>query len=338
MTNRVSELKKLGQSLWFDQMERSLITTGELRRMIAEGEVLGLTSNPTIFQKAITGSHDYEDTIRRLARAGQVRVGESTKHLMIEDIAAAADLFLPVYEAAKGGDGFVSIEVSPGVWPSTPKRPSNEARRLHRELHRTNVLVKVPATAEGLGAIEQLTYEGINVNVTLIFSVERYREVTEAYIRGLERRVAERKPIDHAASVASFFVSRIDVSTEKRLQKILDDPKRAQDHAAARELFGKAAIANAKLAYEAFKEIFHGEAVRRLAQAERPCAAPAVGLDRHQEPQVQRCLLRGYSDRSGDRQHRASTDPQGFSRSRQSRADAGQAASTKPNTFSKPLK
>ena len=218
MTNRVSELKKLGQSLWFDQMERSLITTGELRRMITEGEVLGLTSNPTIFQKAITGSHDYDDTIRRLALENK-SASEINNALMIEDIGAAADLFLPVYEAAKGGDGFVSIEVSPDL-AFDAQATINEARRLHGELHRTNVLVKVPATEEGLEAIEQLTYEGINVNVTLIFSVGRYREVTEAYIRGLERRVAEGKPIDHAASVASFFVSRIDVSTEKRLQKI----------------------------------------------------------------------------------------------------------------------
>ena len=256
MTSRVSELKKLGQSLWFDQMERSLITTGELRRMIAEGEVLGLTSNPTIFQKAITGSDAYDDTIQRLAQEGK-SAGEINEALVLEDIAAAADLFLPVYEAANGGDGFVSIEVSPEL-AFDAEATTIDARRLHRALHRKNVLVKVPATKEGLGAIEQLTSEGINVNVTLIFSVERYREVTEAYIRGLERRVAEGLPIDNAASVASFFVSRIDVSTEKRLQKVLDDPARAQQHAAARELFGKTAIANAKLAYEAFKEIFHG--------------------------------------------------------------------------------
>jgi transaldolase/glucose-6-phosphate isomerase len=272
MTSRSSELKKLGQSLWFDQMERSLITTGELRRMIAEGEVFGLTSNPTIFQKAITGSHDYDDTIQRLARQNKSAT-EINYALMIEDIGAAADLFLPVYQAANGGDGFVSIEVSPEL-AFDAQATISEARRLHGELHRPNVLVKVPATHEGLAAIEQLTYEGININVTLIFSVERYREVTEAYIRGLERRVAEHQPIDHAASVASFFVSRIDVATEKRLQKVLDDPKRAQDHAAARELFGKAAIANAKLAYEAFKEIFHGQRFAQLrklnARVQRP--------------------------------------------------------------------
>ena len=272
MTSRVSELKKLGQSLWFDQMERSLITTGELRRMIAEGEVLGLTSNPTIFQKAITGSDAYDDTIQRLAREGK-STGEINEALVLEDIAAAADLFLPVFEAAEGGDGFVSIEVSPEL-AFDAEATTIEARRLHRALHRKNVLVKVPATKEGLGAIEQLTSEGINVNVTLIFSVERYREVTEAYIRGLERRVAEGLPIDNAASVASFFVSRIDVSTEKRLQKVLDDPARAPQHATARELFGKTAIANAKLAYEAFKEIFHGKRFAELrklnARVQRP--------------------------------------------------------------------
>jgi len=264
MKNRVSELKQLGQSLWFDQMERSLITTGELRRMIGAGEILGLTSNPTIFQKAIIGSSDYDETIRRLARENK-SAAEINHALMLEDVAAAADLFLPVYEAAKGGDGFVSIEVSPEL-AFDAEATMTEARKLHSELHRPNVLVKVPATQEGLGAIEQLTAEGINVNVTLIFSVERYREVTEAYIRGLERRVAERKPIDHAASVASFFVSRIDVATEKRLQKVLDDPERVQQHVTARELFGKAAIANAKLAYEAFKEIFHGQRFAELRQ------------------------------------------------------------------------
>jgi transaldolase / glucose-6-phosphate isomerase len=272
MTNRVSELKKLGQSLWFDQMERSLITTGELHRMIEEGEVLGLTSNPTIFQKAITGSDAYDETLQRLAREGK-SAGEINEALMLEDIAAAADLFLPVYEAAKGGDGFVSIEVSPEL-AFDAEATVVEARRLHRKLNRANVLIKVPATKEGLAAVEQLTSEGINVNVTLIFSVERHREVTEAYIRGLERRIAEGKPIDPAASVASFFVSRIDVATEKRLQKVLDDPARAQQHAAARELFGKAAIANAKLAYEAFQEIFHGQRFAELrkvgARVQRP--------------------------------------------------------------------
>ena len=272
MTSRARELKTLGQSLWFDQMERSLITTGELRRMIADGEVFGLTSNPTIFQKAITGSHDYDDTIQRFARENN-SAAEINNALMIEDIGAAADLFLPVYEAAKGGDGFVSIEVSPEL-AFNAEATISEARSLHRALHRPNVLVKVPATEEGLAAIEQLTSEGINVNVTLIFSVERYRQVTEAYIRGLERRMARRQPIDHAASVASFFVSRIDTATDKRLQKLLDDPARAEDHATARELLGKAAIANAKLAYAAFKEIFHGERFAELrklnARVQRP--------------------------------------------------------------------
>jgi transaldolase/glucose-6-phosphate isomerase len=265
MSNRVSELKKLGQSLWFDQIERSLITSGELRRMIEAGEILGLTSNPTIFQKAITGSNDYDETMGRLALAGK-SAGEIFEALALEDIGAAADLFLPVYRAAQGGDGFVSIEVSPEL-AFDAEATIQEARRLHGELHRANVLVKVPATSEGLQAIEQLTSEGINVNVTLIFSVARYREVTEAYIRGLERRRAAGQPISSAASVASFFVSRIDTATDKRLQKILDDPARASQHAAAQALLGKTAIANAKLAYQAFQEIFHGPRFAELRRA-----------------------------------------------------------------------
>ncbi len=265
MSNRANELKKLGQSLWFDQIERSLINSGELRRMIQASEVFGLTSNPTIFQKAITGSDDYDETMRRLARVGK-NAGEIFEALAIEDIGAAADLFLPVYQQAQGGDGFVSIEVSPEL-AFEAEATMDEARRLHGKLQRANVLVKVPATKEGLQAIEQLTSEGINVNVTLIFSVERYREVTEAYIRGLERRRAAGQPIANAASVASFFVSRIDTATDKRLQKVLDDPKRAAQHDAAQELLGKAAIANAKLAYAAFREIFHGARFAELRKA-----------------------------------------------------------------------
>lgn len=260
-----SELRKLGQSLWYDQMRRNLITGGELRRMIGAGEVVGLTSNPTIFEKAIIGSNDYDTAIERLALAGSSGP-EIYEALALEDIGHAADLFRPVYEAANGEDGFVSIEVSPDLAFNT-EATINEARRLHRELKRANVMVKVPATREGLGAIEQLIAEGINVNVTLIFSVERYREVTEAYLRGLERRRAAGEPVDRVASVASFFVSRIDVSAEKRLQKVISDAARVQEHATVEGLLGKVAIANAKLAYQNFQQIFHGPRFAELRKA-----------------------------------------------------------------------
>jgi transaldolase / glucose-6-phosphate isomerase len=259
MTNPLAQLAKLGQSVWFDQMERKLVSEGTLQRMIEEDDLRGLTSNPTIFEKAIGGSEDYDAQLRTLATQGKSR-DEIYDELVIEDIGNAADVFRPVYDKTSGEDGYVSLEVSPILAKDTAGTVS-EAKRLFARLARPNVMIKIPATPEGIPAIEETIAHGINVNVTLIFSNEVYAQVIEAYLRGLERRAAEGQPIGNIASVASFFVSRIDAVADKQLE---GNP----------ELQGKVAIANAKMAYQLFKQIFTSERFVKLrdlgARVQRP--------------------------------------------------------------------
>jgi transaldolase len=259
-SNPLAQLSQLGQSPWYDQMTRSLISQGTLKRMIDEDGLRGLTSNPTIFEKAISGSKDYEDALRAMVSKG-AELPEIYDGLVVGDIASAADVFRPVYESTKGTDGFVSIEVSPLLALNTDATVQ-EAKRLHAKLARPNVLIKVPATAQGLPAIEELISEGISVNVTLIFSVQVYAKVVEAYLKGLEKRIAKGAAVDRVASVASFFVSRIDSAVDKKLEEIA---KAGRPEAA--ELAGKAAIANAKLAYEKFQQLFSGPRWEKLAAA-----------------------------------------------------------------------
>jgi transaldolase len=264
--NPLQELASYGQSIWLDQMRRSLLTSGELKRLVEQDGLRGVTSNPTIFQKAISGSSDYENEIRQLAEEG-ASVDKIFESLVIDDIIAGADVLRPVYDQATGRDGFISLEVSPLLAHDTAATVA-EAKSLWSRLNRPNVMIKVPATPEGLPAIEELTGIGINVNVTLIFSVKVYEAVAEAYIRGLERRAAKGQPIEGIASVASFFVSRIDTAVDKELEKL------TKQRPEAGELMGKVAIANAKIAYESFKNIFHGERFAALrakgAQVQRP--------------------------------------------------------------------
>jgi transaldolase / glucose-6-phosphate isomerase len=265
--NPLKQLESLGQSIWLDMIQRSMLRSGELKRMIDEAGLGGLTSNPTIFEKAIGHSTDYDEQIGQVAKGGATR-DDVYDAVVIDDIAAAADLFRPIYDKTQGADGFVSLEVSPLLAHDT-ERTQAEARRLHGKLKRPNVMIKVPATPEGLPAIEQLISEGINVNVTLIFSVDVYNKVAEAYIRGLERRNEAGKPLTGIGSVASFFVSRIDTAVDKELQKKID-----AGNSAAKALIGKAAIANAKLAYESFEKIFGSERFAKLkakgARVQRP--------------------------------------------------------------------
>jgi transaldolase / glucose-6-phosphate isomerase len=265
--NPLKQLENLGQSIWLDMIQRSMLRSGELKRMIDEAGLGGLTSNPTIFEKAIGHSTDYDEQISQISKGGATR-DDVYDAVVIDDIAAAADLFRPIYDKTQGADGFVSLEVSPLLAHDT-ERTQAEARRLHGKLKRPNVMIKVPATPEGLPAIEQLISEGINVNVTLIFSVDVYNKVAEAYIRGLERRNEAGKPLTGIGSVASFFVSRIDTAVDKELQKKID-----AGNSAAKALIGKAAIANAKLAYESFEKIFGSERFAKLkakgARVQRP--------------------------------------------------------------------
>ncbi len=261
-THPLAQLAVLGQSPWHDNIRRSLLTSGALRKMVQAGDITGLTSNPTIFEQAIAGSPDYDDQIAKLARGGKAAI-DIYDAMSIDDIRAAADVFAPVYRRTNGNDGYVSIEVAPLLARDTAATV-REARRLWKAVDKPNLMVKIPATREGLPAITQCLADGINVNVTLIFSIERYRDVMEAFLAGLEKRVAGRKPIDNLASVASFFVSRVDTLVDK----LLDLKKAAvskSEGKAFEALKGKAAIANATLAYAAFRSTFQGPRWEKLA-------------------------------------------------------------------------
>ena len=262
--NPLVQLQKYGQSLWLDQISRSLLTTGELKRLIDEDGLRGMTSNPTIFQKAIGRGDDYAEEIKQLAKSGG-SISDVYEAVVIKDIGAAADIFRPSYDSLAGSDGFVSLEVSPLLANDT-QATIKEAKGLWSRLNRPNVMIKVPATPAGLPAIEELIASGLNVNVTLIFAVEVYEQVAEAYIRGLERRAAEGQPIDRIASVASFFVSRIDTTVDKQLEKLASETTDTTRKQKIEGLMGKAAIANAKLAYESFERIFSGDRWNKLKQ------------------------------------------------------------------------
>jgi transaldolase len=265
--NPLLRLSTFGQSIWLDYIRRQMIDSGELKRLIEDDGLKGVTSNPAIFQKAIAGSTDYDEAIRTLALAGK-SIEEIYQVLTVEDVQQAADLFRPVYDRAGGRDGFISLEVNPHLAQDT-EGTIKEARHLWQVLGRPNVLIKVPATKEGLPAIRELIREGINVNVTLLFGLPRYREVAEAYIAGLEARAAQGRPLNPVASVASFFLSRIDVLLDPRLEKLAAaGGPQAQG---ARDLIGEAAIASAKVAYTIYREIVGGERFKKLAaQGARP--------------------------------------------------------------------
>ncbi len=263
--NNIQKLEQLGESIWYDNISRGVITRGELKKMVDEG-LSGVTSNPTIFDKAISGSTDYDEQIREIVEADPaVDAAEIIKALMVRDIQMACDVLKAAFDRTKGRDGYISIEVNPGKARDT-QATMKEVRELWSRINRKNLMVKIPATREGLPAIEEMTYEGRNINVTLIFSVERYREIANAFIIGLERRVKEGKPVDHVASVASVFVSRIDT--------LVDDLLVKKDSARYASLLGKAAVANTKLVYQAYKEIFGSQRFAALkakgAKVQRP--------------------------------------------------------------------
>jgi transaldolase len=259
--NPLKELGTLGQSIWLDYIQRDLMVSGKLRRLIKEDGLRGMTSNPSIFEKAIADSHDYDEDIRVMALEGK-DVKTIYEVLSQGDVKRAADEFRALYEKTDGKDGFVSLEVNPHLAHDT-KGTIEEARRLWVALKQPNILIKVPATVEGLPAIKQLINEGINVNVTLLFGVPRYRQVAEAYLTGLEAREPQTKSLKSVASVASFFVSRIDTLVDSLLQKtIMDGGDKA---VLAKTLRGQVAIASAKVAYQVYEEIFGSDQFRKLA-------------------------------------------------------------------------
>jgi transaldolase / glucose-6-phosphate isomerase len=262
MTNPLVEMQKLGQSPWHDNIRRKLLTSGALKKMVKDGDITGLTSNPTIFEQAIAKSDDYDDEIEKLALKGK-SAEEIFDTLSIDDIRDAADVFAPVFKRTGGNDGHVSIEVAPKFAHDT-QATIKEAHRLWKAVNRPNLMVKIPATPEGVPAIEQCIADGLNINVTLIFSIERYREVMDAYLAGLEKRIAAKKDVSKIASVASFFVSRVDTLVDKLLEekiKTIGSGKAGL----MEKLKGQAAIANAKLAYDEFRKKFTSERYAALA-------------------------------------------------------------------------
>ncbi len=269
--NHLEKLHDYGQSVWYDNISRDLIKQGGLQKLIDESGVRGVTSNPTIFAKATAESKMYDDEIREGIDKG-LDAEQIFENLAVADIGAAADIFRPLYDQSKAVDGYVSIEVSPSLAHNS-ETTAIVARRLWKAINRPNIMIKVPATPEGLPVITTLIGEGINVNVTLIFGLERYKQVIDAYITGLDQAIAGNRPLNTIASVASFFVSRVDTLVDKRLDAKIKAATGAEaEH--LKSLLGKAAIANAKLAYELFLQTFHGqrfEAYRaKGAQVQRP--------------------------------------------------------------------
>ena len=269
-TDRIQKIHELGQSIWYDNIQRRLIQNGMLKDLIDHGQIYGITSNPSIFQKAIADSTDYDDAITPLKITGST-AEEAFYSLAIEDIQSAADLFSSLYESSGGQDGYVSLEVNPHLARDT-EATIKEAELLWIKVNRPNLMVKIPATKEGLPAIRSCIAKGLNINVTLIFSNERYSEVMKAYLAGLEDRLAQGLPLDRIASVASFFVSRVDTKVDAALNRLSDDGIISPE--VCHDLQGKAAVANSRIAYQLFRKVFGAERFASLkaagARTQRP--------------------------------------------------------------------
>lgn len=249
--NSVKQIHEFGQSIWLDFIDRKIMDSGELKRLIEEDGIRGITSNPAIFEKAISSSSDYKEDIADLTE--KEMPNEAIFYAVaVEDIKRAADMLKPLYDDAEGKDGFVSLEVSPHLARNT-EGTANQAFELWKTVRKENVMIKIPGTAEGLTAIRRAIREGININVTLLFGLQRYEEVTDAYISGLEDRLKNNQPIDHVASVASFFLSRIDVLIDPMLEA-----------KGLKQLKGEVAIASAKKAYEIYQRVFTSDRFLKL--------------------------------------------------------------------------
>lgn len=251
MDNPLLQLKTQGQSVWYDNIDRSQLVSGEFKSLLDEAGVVGVTANPTIFEKSISSGHAYDEQITQLLNEGK-NTSEVYEALVIQDIRTVADLLRPIYDRTNGLDGYVSLEVSPELAHDT-NGTLNEARRFWKTVDRANLMIKIPATPAGIPAIESALTDGININITLIFALDNYKEVAEAYLNALESRNGEGKDISHIASVASFFVSRVDTLVDKLLDEKI---KAGGDSASLKALEGKAAIANARVVYHEFQKIF----------------------------------------------------------------------------------
>jgi transaldolase len=263
-TNPVKELLKFGQSVWLDYIRRDLIETGELKRLIDEDGLRGMTSNPSIFEKAIVESKYYQQALKELDRRTDLDANGRYEVLAIRDIRDAADVLRPVYQSTKRRDGYVSLEVSPFLARDTEKT-LQEARRLWKAVGRENIMIKVPGTAEGIPAFQQLISEGININVTLLFAQEVYQQVAEAYIAGLEQLAAKGGDVSKIASVASFFISRIDTLVDSIVEQRLKTAKDEGEKTKLQSIMGKVAIANGKQTYQRYLQIFGSDQWKKLA-------------------------------------------------------------------------
>lgn len=264
MTNHILEITKLGQSIWMDNLTRDLIQSGDLKQMIETRGLRGITSNPAIFEKAIVGNKAYDADIEAGIQAGKP-IQEIYESLIFDDIRNACDIFRPIYEESGRQDGYISIEVPPNIAHDTQKT-IEEARRYYAQIGRENVMIKIPGTSSGLPAVEQVISEGINVNITLLFSVPSYVETAWAYIRGLEKRVANGEDISRISSVASFFLSRIDSNIDGRIDKKLQEVNDPAVRQKLEGIKGKVAIANAKIAYQEYKKIIADPRWQALAE------------------------------------------------------------------------
>nr|BBH94994.1 hypothetical protein KTA_31930 [Thermogemmatispora argillosa] len=272
MANPLLQLKDYGQSVWYDNIDRAQLESGEFKRLLEQDGITGVTANPTIFDKAISSGHAYDAQIEELIRQGK-GVEEIYDALVVRDVQTVADLLRPIYERSAGVDGYVSLEVSPDLAHDTEGTLA-AVRHYWQLVNRPNLMIKIPATPEGLPAIQQALTEGYNINITLIFSIQTYRQVAEAYLTALENRNAEGQDIGNIASVASFFVSRVDTLVDKLLDEKIKATSDPAEQARLRSLQGKAAIANARLVYQEFKRIFSSPrfaALRQLgAHVQRP--------------------------------------------------------------------
>ncbi len=262
--NHLVEIKQFGQSIWMDNLTRDMIQSGELKGLVENGGICGITTNPAIFEKAMMGNAIYDADIEAGVRAGKP-IQKIYESLVFDDIRKACDIFKPIYDATDGLDGYVSIEVPPTIAHDT-EATINEARRYYQEIGKENVMIKIPGTKAGLPAVEQVISEGINVNVTLLFSVDSYIETAWAYIRGLEKRAAQGEDISKISSVASFFLSRIDSNIDKKIDdKLKKGVDRIEKEVELKAVKGKIAIANAKIAYQEYKKIVQSDRWKALS-------------------------------------------------------------------------
>src|SRR5919109_1746680 len=308
MNNPLCQLSQYGQAYWIDNLTRGMIKSGALKTRVTEYGLRGMTSNPAIFHKAIAGSNDYDAQIQHLVQEG-LAIDEIYEQLIVTDIRNACDVLRPVYDATDGVDGYVSLEVSPYLAHDT-EGTMQEVRRLWHAVDRPNLFVKIPGTSAGVPAIEEMLYEGININITLLFSVRAYEAVAHAYIRAMGRRMAEGQPVHHVASVASFFLSRIDVLVDQLLGHRLQPATPRGETPRPEQLIGKVAIANAKLAYQSFKKIFGEPRWKALAaqgaRVQRPLWASTSTKDplyhdvRYVEPLIGPCTVNTMPDETID--------------------------------------